>query len=337
MEWIKIEEEPIMLKKARILFLSFLAVLLSINLFAQYPNARHTGEEVLYEALLGTRGLFIVVESNGCTQKESFKIEATKKVNPDGTTSYVLTVLRKTPDECKRLPEQIVLYFDLEKDLGLTGKFTYSLSNKIFPAAIPDSLTSIVEKYFTLEKAKTAKPEEAEPATGTVKTEASFPPSLKEELEHNATLVRSELKNALLFAIQSEINRYRQRGDQKKVQELSQQLEHFRSLSEKEIPLPSEETEAEAILSLSSGPILPPQVRTAEVIVKEPLQVGSVLEVKGMTRSGPFYHLAGSRSNLLAKLQPGKIYQVYLCLIYKREYFGFIPDYYVYLAGLKSD
>jgi len=147
--------------KIRIAFLFFLAVLLSVNLSAQYPDARRTGEEVLYEALLGAKGFFIVVESNGCTQKESFKIEPTKTVNPDGTTRYVFTVLRKTPDECKGLPEQIVLYFDLEKDLGLKGKFTYSLSNKIFPSDIPDSLTSIVEKYFSLEKAKVLKSEEA--------------------------------------------------------------------------------------------------------------------------------------------------------------------------------
>lgn len=326
-----------MFKKARSPFLFFLAALMSINLSAQYPDARRTGEEVLYEALLGAKGLFIVVESNGCTQKESFKIETTKKINPDGTTSYVLTVLRKMPDECKRLPEQIVLYFDLEKDLGLKGKFTYSLSNKIFPAAISDSLSSIVEKYFTLEKAKISKAEKAELATGTVKTETTFLPALKGELEHKAALIRSELKNAMLIAIGSEIDRYRQRGDLKKAEELSRQLEKFRSLPETEIPLPSEETEAEATPFLSPGPILPPKVRTAEVIVKEPLQIGSILEVKGMTRSGPFYHLAGSRGDILQKLQPGKIYKVDLCLIYKREYFGFVPNYYVYLAGLKDD
>ncbi|MBC7365035.1 MAG: hypothetical protein H5U07_10950, partial [Candidatus Aminicenantes bacterium] len=316
-----------MFSKIRLSLLFFLAVLLSVNLSAQYPDARRTGEEVLYEALLGAKGFYIVVESNGCTQKESFKIETTKKINPDGTTSYLLTVLRKMPDECKRLPEQIVLYFDLEKDLGLKGRFTYSLSNKIFPAAISDSLSSIVEKYFTLDKANISKQEKTEPATGKVKTETSFLTTLKEELEHHAALIRSELKEAMLFAIQSEVDRYRQRGDKKKVEELSQQLEKFRSLPETEIPLPSGATEAEATPFLSPGPILPPQVRTAEIIVKEPLQIGSLLEVKGMTRSGPFYHLAGYRDDILQKLQPGKIHKVYLCLIYKREYFGFIPNY----------
>ncbi len=55
-----------------------------------------------------------------------------------------------------------------------------------------------------------------------------------------------------------------------------------------------------------------------------------------MTRSGPFYHLAGSRQDLLEELKPGQTYEVILLLIFKREYFGLIPDYYVYLAGLKE-
>jgi len=170
-----------------------------------------------------------------------------------------------------------------------------------------------------------------------VKTETLFLTTLKEELEHHAALIRSELKEAMLFSIKSEIDRYRQRGDQKKVEELSRELEKFRSLPETENPLPSEETGAEVSLSPAPGPILPPQVRGAEVIVREPLKIGSVLEVAGMTRSGPFYHLAGYRNDILQKLQPGKIHKVYLYLIYKREYFGFISNYYVYLAGLKDD
>ncbi|MGQ9802188.1 MAG: hypothetical protein ACUVRL_11080 [Candidatus Saccharicenans sp.] len=314
----------------------FLVALISTNLVAQYPDARRTGEEVLYESLLGAKGFFIVVESNGCTLKESFQIETSKKNNQDGTVNYILTVLRKTPDECKKLPEKIVLYFDLEKDLGLRGKFTYSLSNRIFPAPFDESLSSIVEKYFTPEKEGVSEPEKPAPQVQPVKTETLPITALKEELKQTQQLVRSELKKAMLFSIQTELERYRQRGDQKKVAELSQQLEKYRSRPDQEFPLPQEEPQLEANPLPPAGPILPPQVREAEVIVSEPLKTGYMLKVVGMTKSGPFYHLAGSHGDVLSRLQPGKRYKVWLCLIYKREYFGFIPNYYVYLAGIKD-
>jgi len=47
---------------------------------AQAPDARRTGEEVLYEALLGARDFLIVVPSNGCTRKESFQVDSAKKL-----------------------------------------------------------------------------------------------------------------------------------------------------------------------------------------------------------------------------------------------------------------
>ncbi|ACD67025.1 hypothetical protein SYO3AOP1_1423 [Sulfurihydrogenibium sp. YO3AOP1] len=55
-----------------------------------------------------------------------------------------------------------------------------------------------------------------------------------------------------------------------------------------------------------------------------------------MTRSGPFYHVAGIRKDILEKMKVGKTYKASLCLVYKREYFGFIPDYYVYLADVEE-
>lgn len=314
----------------------FLVALISTDLAAQYPDARRTGEEVLYESLLGAQGFFIVVESNGCTLKESFQIETSKKNNQDGTVNYILTVLRKTPDECKKLPEKIVLYFDLEKDLGLRGKFTYSLSNKIFPSAYEDSLTSIIEKYFTPLKVNISEQEKIAPSRGKVEVDSSMSKALKEELEDTEQLARAGLKEAMLLAIQSEIDRYRQRGNQEKVAELSGLLENFRSRPVIEFPLPREETEAETRPFIAPGPILPPQVIETEIVVSKPLRTGTLLEVVGMTKSGPFYHLAGSQGNILSQMKPGARYKVWLCLIYKREYFGQIPNYYVYLAWIKK-
>ena len=119
--------------------------------FAQTPDARQSGEEVLYEALLSGQHLVIVVESNGCTDKSSFKIETKQSTNKNGSASYLLNVIRIKPDNCKKMPERIPILFDLKKDLNLSGNFTYSLENPVLnTAAIEGSLYSILEKYFTL-------------------------------------------------------------------------------------------------------------------------------------------------------------------------------------------
>lgn len=323
-----------MIKKTMIVLAAGIFLLAS-GLIAQVPDARRTGEEVLYEALLGAKGFLVVVESNGCTQKESFQVDSLKYKNQDGSLHYAFTVRRIRPDDCKRMPERIIINFDLEKDLGIKGKFTYSLTNKIFPARTEEgSLYSIIEKYFSFGKANLQRQETA----ATVRTESRLFPVLKEELNSLGLAVRSELKKAMIFAIESEIARYRQRGDQVKIAELNEQLKKFQSMPDSEFPLPPEEPESSGQSLLTpSGPILPPQVVEAQVFASGELKPGAVLEVAGMTKSGPFYHLAGSRGDILNRLKPGQKYAVILCLLYKREYFGLIPNYYVYLAGIKEN
>ncbi len=323
-----------MIKKT-IIVLAAGIFLLASGLIAQVPDARRTGEEVLYEALLGEKGFLVVVESNGCTQKESFQVDSLKNKNQDGLLHYAFTVRRIRPDDCKAMPERIIISFDLEKDLGITGKFTYSLTNKIFPArAGEDSLYSIIEKYFSLGKASFQHKE----TTAPVRTESRLASVLREELSSLSLAVRSELKKAMIFAIESEIARYRQRGDQAKIAELNEQLKKFQSMPDSEFPLPPEEPEPSGQSLLTpSGPILPPQVVETEVVISGALKPGTLLEVAGMTKSGPFYHLAGSRGDILNRLKPGQKYAVILCLLYKREYFGQIPNYYVYLAGIKEN
>lgn len=96
----------------------------------------------------------------------------------------------------------------LSNTAGLSGKFSYSLSNKIFPAALEDSLTSIVEKYFTPLKENISEQEKVAPSRGKVEVRSSRSKALKEELEDTEQLDRAGLKEALLLAIQSEIDRY---------------------------------------------------------------------------------------------------------------------------------
>lgn len=166
-----------MIKKTIIVLAAGIFLLVS-GLIAQVPDARRTGEEVLYEALLGAKGFLVVVESNGCTQKESFRVDSQKNKSQDGSLHYAFTVRRIRPDDCKGMPEKVIISFDLEKDLGIKGKFTYSLTNKIFPArAEEDSLYSIIEKYFSFGE-RGSKQKEIAP---TVRTESRLASVLKDE------------------------------------------------------------------------------------------------------------------------------------------------------------
>ncbi len=83
------------------------------------------------------------------------------------------------------------------------------------------------------------------------------------------------------------------------------------------------------------GPMVPAVLREAVVAVTAPYGDGSLLEVEGTSKSGPFFHLAGVRGGDPGILKPGKRYRVSLYLVYRREYFGFIGDYYVYVTDLR--
>jgi hypothetical protein len=118
-------------------------------------NPRQTGEEVLYETLMGSNQFIVRVASHGCTDKNSFKIDVKKEVGLSlKAPHFVLTIIRIKPDECKAIVDggTLVLY-KLEKDLELKGDFTYSITNKVFSSSklkpSDESLLSIIEKYFT--------------------------------------------------------------------------------------------------------------------------------------------------------------------------------------------
>jgi len=146
-----------MLKKIGPVVLSIVLLnfLQPMRMAGQTPDARHTGEEVLYEMLLSGQHLLIVVESNGCTDKSSFKVETRPSKNKDGAIHYILKIVRLKPDNCKKMPERIPILFDLEKDLNLSGNFTYSIENRVLNAeAAEGSLYSILEKYFSLKDVK---------------------------------------------------------------------------------------------------------------------------------------------------------------------------------------
>lgn len=140
-----------------------------------------------------------------------------------------------------------------------------------------------------------------------------------------------DLIRATIFALESEIQRYAEMDSEDKEQKialLSRDLERFRNMSPSEYRLSGEE----GVVYLGQfGVLMPPEVR--EVEVRTPPQgLGDILEVVGMTRSGPFYHVAGIRGGDFSRFSPSQCYRMTVYLVFRREYFAFIPNYYVYIA-----
>lgn len=96
-------------------------------------SPRQTGEVVLDETVLGPAAFVVRVGSNGCTSKRSFEVSVRKSPGvTERAPHYVLTILRKVPDECKAIVDDgEVIAYDLKKDLGISGSYTYSLSNPV--------------------------------------------------------------------------------------------------------------------------------------------------------------------------------------------------------------
>jgi hypothetical protein len=76
-------------------------------------------------------------------------------------------------------------------------------------------------------------------------------------------------------------------------------------------------------------------VREVTVRLDGPLAEGALLPVEGTSKSGPFYHLAGIASGDYRLLKPAKKLDLQLCLVYRREYFGLIGDFYVYVLSAR--
>lgn len=84
------------------------------------------------------------------------------------------------------------------------------------------------------------------------------------------------------------------------------------------------------------GPVMPPIKKEVTITFKEKCKEGTLLDIDGITRSGPFYHVVGIVQDNYDNLKVGKRYRLILYLVYKKEYFGFIPNYYVYISQYKE-
>ncbi|MFN3921715.1 MAG: hypothetical protein ACK4K4_04890, partial [Caldimicrobium sp.] len=170
---------------------------------------------------------------------------------------------------------------------------------------------------------------------GGISAEEEFTPNT-----HSKDFLKKELIKTTIKAIEMEIKRYESTNhpDKKaKIDYLESELKKFRELSPNSYKLENELRDAPLSDFSKFGPLMPPVEREVFILIDEPTEEstkdGAMLKVEGMSRSGPFYHLAGINENIVKELKAGR-YKVKIYLLYKREYFGSISNYYVYIADI---
>jgi hypothetical protein len=103
---------------------------------AQISHGQRDLGAVILEDLSVTNGKIIFrTATGGCTDKASFQVRIKKEKGiSDKAPNYALTIERIKIDECKAFfPDGVLIEFNLEKDLGLKGDFTVSVTNLIYP------------------------------------------------------------------------------------------------------------------------------------------------------------------------------------------------------------
>jgi hypothetical protein len=171
--------------------------------------------------------------------------------------------------------------------------------------------------------------------------------------EESPTELRESLRRATLKAIELDLGAYQQKLEtamagtgpeenrekfRERIAALTAARDRLERMPAAEYPDPvASKPDASTVLDESTawGPMLPAQQREAVVEVKGKYELGSQLEVEGTSRSGPFFHLAGIAGGKVGILKPGKRLRVTMYLVYRREYFGLIGDYYVYVAKVR--
>lgn len=275
--------------------------------------AHDTGVIVLRSIELKQHKLSIRISSNGCTHKKTIKSHLNKsdEVNRE-VPHYEITFIREKPDRCKAfIPEGNILIYDLKEDFGINTKlpYTVSIKNPIYPL-LED------EPYFQFYPKREERPQPVE----------------------KGIFLKEQLIRATVRAIEMEIKRHDAndyRYKEQEIEELKRELEKFKKMNPEDYILESSKDSDSAMDILNYGPVMPPIQRHVEILIEEPLEVGSMLKLTKMTKSGPFYHIAGINENLANELKQGR-YKLKIYLVYKRKYFGFIPNYYVYLAEIEK-
>ncbi len=171
--------------------------------------------------------------------------------------------------------------------------------------------------------------------------------------EESPADLRESLRQSTVMAIRLEIDAYSVKLQaamegtgpeenrtkfRQKIEALEAERERFERMPAAEYPDPVASVPGTASVfdeATAWGPMVPAELSEVAVTVDTPYGVGSLLAVEGTSRSGPFFHLAGIRGADAAILKPGKRYRLTVYLVYRREYFGFIGDYYVYVSAVR--
>jgi hypothetical protein len=171
--------------------------------------------------------------------------------------------------------------------------------------------------------------------------------------EESPVELRESLRQSTVRAIELEIDAYRQKLQaamagtgpeenkakfRQKIAALEAERERFSRMPAAEYPDPVASTPDTASVfdeATAWGPMLPAQLQAAVVTPEKPYAIGSLLSVEGTSRSGPFFHLAGIRGGDTSALEPGMRSRVTMYLVFRREYFGLIGDYYVYVSDVR--
>jgi len=166
--------------------------------------------------------------------------------------------------------------------------------------------------------------------------------------------LRESLRRSTVAAIELEIDAYAAKlkaseggtGSEenttkfrRRIAELEAERDRFDRMPSGEYPEPSASApDAGSVLdeATADGPILPARMREAILVAAGPYGLGDLLEVEGTSRSGPFFHLAGIIGGDASILKRGTRYRLVMYLVYRREYFGLIGDYYVYLGSVRE-
>jgi hypothetical protein len=125
-------------KPFRVLAIAACLLALSAAAPAQLSHSpREVGEEMLGELLMGANQIVVSVASNGCTDKASFTLDLKKLEGLSAKAPhYLVTIKRVKADACKAIvTDGVWIVFDLEKDAGLKGHYTYAVTNRVLSSA----------------------------------------------------------------------------------------------------------------------------------------------------------------------------------------------------------
>jgi hypothetical protein len=293
----------------RMAFVLALGALLTASLPAEKVSRgpRELGVVVLQELVVKEDKVIIRVDSGGCTSKSSIKANIQKEKGlTERAPHFVVTFERVRIDECKALlSEGVLIEYDIPRDLGLAGMYTLAVTNWVFPRSEESIVDEMILKRSLLASTARAIEMEIRGCEEKQKTADSGvgPAGNSEKFKNRAAALKG-------------------------------QLEAFRKMEPFNYPLPSVQPKTPNDFAdlPASGPVTPPQKKTVTVVVKEPYKEGSLLDVEGMTKSGPFYHVVGGD---FGRLKVGQKYELTVYLVFKRDAFGFIPEYYVHIADTK--